>query len=192
MTSESQVAAERAVNIVGAEAKLVAAERAIGLTSESQVEFNVVAAAVAAKLGKDHRESECEPELNVAAAEVVFKLGKDLWESEFEFELNVVAAEVAAQFGTDQWESEFEHELNVVAAEVAAKLGFGADEEVLQRSVSESHRVQKLQNSYVVPKLWWVYIGLLILSTHCNCFHGPGQLALYFYRGSSYVSHMGL
>ena len=56
----------RAVNIVGVEAKLhvVAAERAIGLTSESQVEFNVVAAEVAAKLGKDHRESEFEPELN--------------------------------------------------------------------------------------------------------------------------------
>ena len=37
MTSESQVSAERAVNIVGAEAKLVAAERTVGLTSESQV-----------------------------------------------------------------------------------------------------------------------------------------------------------
>ena len=94
--------------------------------------------------------------------------------------MNVVAAEVAAQFGTDQWESEFEHELNVVAAEVAAKLGFGADEEVLQRSVSEFHRVKKLQNSYVVPKLWWVYIGLLTLSAHYNCFHGPGQLTLRF------------
>ena len=81
--------------------------------------------------------------------------------------------------------------MNVVAAEVAAKLGFGVDEEVLQRSVSEFHRVQKLQNSYVVPKLWWVYIGLLILSTHCNCFHGPGQLVLCFYRGSSYVPYMG-
>ena len=119
--------------------------------------------------------------MNVVAAEVVFKLGRDLWESEFE--LNVVAAEVAAQFGTDQWESEFEHELNVVAAEVAAevaaKLGFGVDEEVLQRSVSEFHRVQKLQNSYVVPKLWWVYIGLLILSTHivhiAIVFMGPGN-----------------
>ena len=83
--------------------------------------------------------------MNVAVAAVVFKFGKDLWESEFEFELNVVAGEVAAQFGTDQWESEFEHELNVVAAEVAAKFGFGVDEEVLQRSVSEFHRVQKLQ-----------------------------------------------
>ena len=37
MTSESQVAAERAVNVVGAEAQLVAAERALGLTSASQV-----------------------------------------------------------------------------------------------------------------------------------------------------------
>ncbi len=37
MTSESQVAAERAVNVVGAEAQLVASDRAVGLTSESQV-----------------------------------------------------------------------------------------------------------------------------------------------------------
>ena len=35
LTSESQVAAERAVNVVGAEAKPVVAERAVGLTSES-------------------------------------------------------------------------------------------------------------------------------------------------------------
>ena len=30
------------------------------------------------------------------------------------------------------------------------------------------------------PELWWVYIGLLTLSAHCNCFHGPGQLILRF------------
>ena len=30
------------------------------------------------------------------------------------------------------------------------------------------------------PELWWVYIGLLTLSAHCNCFYGPGQLILRF------------
>ena len=30
------------------------------------------------------------------------------------------------------------------------------------------------------PELWWVYVGLLTLSAHCNCFYGPGQLIVRF------------
>jgi len=33
---------------------------------------------------------------------------------------------------------------------------------------------------HAAPELWWVYIGLLTLSAHCNCFYGPGQLILRF------------
>jgi hypothetical protein len=42
LTSESQVAAERAVNIVGAEAKLVAAERTVRYMYLKNIDFREV------------------------------------------------------------------------------------------------------------------------------------------------------
>ena len=138
------------------------------------------------------RISKFDLELKVGDAEVAAKLEAKLGTnllmsmriSQFDAKLKDGVAKVAAKLGPDQQMSvrmsDFEPTLKVVAAKVAGRLGTDQRQlDFLRSSLRGSSRFPVFK-THGAPKPWWVYIGLLTLSAHYNCFHGPGQLVLRF------------